>query len=273
MRKRQGETFKGEYNKKTEYYINQQPSAKKRKQGRENEGIVNSLGYTVHHQIGTQREGGLKVRRTKSVVHGKVAVPFLGFGRHHCYVSDFQCWIGGRFQPDQLGPFPKGQQHRSITGATVSTAVTVLRRRLRCHVDKVKGDSHRGSDDPAKVALGAPVHVVHAQSVIAGAEAVQHGRRGGAAGRVRDAVQRSLRGRHGPLERAPRGIPRPRVLIPRPEAVRVAHGCGLTGRVLLEGRGEADRGNHSTGWVAAGGGGTIRCWCMQIGSASASVGV
>jgi hypothetical protein len=189
----------------------------------------------VDHQIGPERQWGLKVGGTKGIVHGQQAVLFVNHGRHGLDIGEFESGIGGGFHPAQPRRF--GNVRRPRRCIVLVVAFTGLGQ-----VDKIHCNTHGRTHDTSKISLGTTVHIVDAQHMIATVQQMHHGRRGGTAGTVRDAVLRRFRGGHGAFQRSTRGIAGAGILVAQTKAIGIGRIDALTRYGLFE------RGGQGNGW-------------------------
>lgn len=108
----------------------------------------NVLRDRMHNQVGTKRQRGLKVWRTKRVVNSKQDVSLFSL---YCYCSnirDFHGWICRRFQPSQL---------RIVVKRNLAFRVKTM---------EVYVNAHTRADDTTKVPLRASIDIIDAQNMV-----------------------------------------------------------------------------------------------------------
>jgi hypothetical protein len=196
---------------------------------------TNILGYAVDRQVGAKLERRLKVGRAKGVVDGQPAL-FLFACLGNCHdVRNLERGIRWALNPNKLRI---GFERKSND---------------RAHVTEVDLNSHVGPNDPSKVPLRPPVHVINAEDVISRLQAVDNRCSRGAPRRKSDGEPTPLFSRyHGPLECSTRRIASTRVLVPGSERIEVVDCSWLSWRELPKGSCHANGDDYRPRWISGG---------------------
>jgi hypothetical protein len=216
---------------------------------------TNILGYAVDRQVGAKLERRLKVGRAKGVVDGQPALLLFACLGNCRDVRNLERGIRWALNPNKL----RIGFERKIND--------------RAHVTEVDLNSHVGPNDPSKVPLRPPVHVINAEDVISRLQAVYNRCSCGAPRRKSDGKPTPLLGSyHGPLESSSRRIPSSRVLVTGPERVEVVDRSWLSWRELPKSSGHANGDDYRPSWIS-GGRIVVLIGAVQVCCASTFVGI